>query len=229
MKSKMGSLILKSILGLAFLMLVLAVTLFLSAGSLSFWQAWVYLTIFAICIVLITAYLLKYDQKLLASRIKAGPTAETQKSQQVIQSLASLFFIGLFIVAGLDYRFHWSNLLSVVSLIADVFVALGFLVVFLVFRENSYTSAVIEVARKQQVIATGPYRMVRHPMYSGASLLLIFTPPALGSWVALPLSVALILVVVVRSLEEEKFLSAHLDGYEAYLQAVRYRLVPLIW
>lgn len=225
----MRGLMLKSILGLAFLMLVLAVTLFLSAGSLSFWQARVYLSVFTICTVLITAYLLKYDQKLLASRVKAGPTAETQKGQQVIQSLASLFFIGLFIVAGLDYRFHWSHVLPVVSLIADVFVALGFLIVFLVFRENSYTSAVIEVAREQQVIVTGPYRMVRHPMYSGASLLLIFTPLALGSWVALPLSVVLILVVVIRLVEEEKFLSANLVGYKAYCQAIRYRLVPLIW
>lgn len=225
----MRSLILKSILGLAFLMLVMAVTLFLSAGSLSFWQAWVYLSIFTICTVLITGYLLKYDQKLLARRAKAGPTAETQRSQQVIQSLASLFFIGVFVVAGLDYRFHWSHVLPVVSLTADVFITLGFLIVFLVFRANSYTSAVIEVAREQQVIATGPYRMVRHPMYSGASLLLIFTPLALGSWVALPLSMVLILIVVIRLVAEEKFLSANLVGYKAYLQATRYRLVPLIW
>jgi protein-S-isoprenylcysteine O-methyltransferase Ste14 len=114
-------------------------------------------------------------------------------------------------------------------LIADGFVALGFLLVFLVFRENSYTSAVIEVAQDQKVIDTGPYRLVRHPMYSGASLLLLFTPLALGSWVALPLAVGLILVVVVRLREEEKFLSANLNGYEAYRQRIRYRLVPLIW
>src|SRR5262245_35861837 len=159
----MGSLILKSILGLAFLMLVLALSLFISAGSLRFWQAWVYLAVFATCTLLITAYLIKYDQKLLASRVKAGPTAETQKGQQIIQGLASLLFIGLFIVAGLDYRFHWSNVPPVVSLISDGFVALGFFVVFLVFRENSYTSAVIEVSNEQKVIASGPYSIVRHP------------------------------------------------------------------
>lgn len=225
----MDSLILKSSAGLAFLLLVLALALFLPVGSLRFWQAWVYLAVFAVCSLLITAYLLKYDQRLLASRVKAGPAAETQKSQQVIQSLAGLFFMGLFVVAGLDYRFQWSSVGPIVSLIADGFVALGFLLVFLVFRENSYTSAVIEVAQEQKVIDTGPYHLVRHPMYSGASLLLLFTPLALGSWVALPLAVGLILVLVVRLQEEEKFLSANLAGYEAYRQKVHYRLMPLIW
>jgi len=128
----MGSLILKSILGLVFLMLVVALALFLSAGSLSFWHAWVYLAVFATCTLLITMYLIKYDQTLLASRVKVGPVAETQKSQQIIQSLANVFFIGLFIVPGLDYRFRWSTVPPVVSLISDGFVALGFFVVFLV-------------------------------------------------------------------------------------------------
>ena len=225
----MGSLILKSILGLAFLMLVLAAALFVSAGSLNFWQAWVYLAVFLVCTLFITAYLAKYDPKLLARRVKAGPVAERQKSQQLIQSLASLFFVGLFIVSGLDYRFHWSEVPPAVSLISDCFVVLGFFVVFLVFRENSYTSAIIEVSKDQKLIASGPYRVVRHPMYAGASLLLLFSPLALGSWVAAPLPLALILVVAARLMGEEKYLSANLSGYEAYRQTVRCRLVPFIW
>lgn len=225
----MGNLIVRTILGFAFLMLVLALVLFISAGSIGYWQAWVYLAVFALCTVLITAYLFRYDQKLLASRVKAGPTSETQKSQQIIQSLASLFFISLFIVPGLDYRFHWSYVQTVVSLVSDGFVALGFFIVFLVFRENSFTSAIIEVSDQQQVIASGPYSVVRHPMYAGAILLLIFTPLALGSWVAIPLPVPLILVVVARLLEEEKYLSANLSGYEAYRQKVAHRLIPFIW
>jgi protein-S-isoprenylcysteine O-methyltransferase Ste14 len=228
-EEEIGNLIVKSILGFAFLMLVLALALFISAGSFGYWQAWVYLAVFAVCTILITAYLIRYDQNLLAGRVKAGPTAETQKSQQIIQSLASLFFIGLFIVPGLDFRFHWSEVPPVVSLIADGFVVLGFFIVFLVFRENSYTRGTIEVSQEQQVIASGPYRVVRHPMYAGASLLLIFTPLALGSWVALPFPLPLILVVVVRLLEEEKFLLTHLSGYEAYCQKVRYHLIPFIW
>jgi protein-S-isoprenylcysteine O-methyltransferase Ste14 len=224
-----SNLIVKTVLGFAFLMLCLALALFLSAGSLSFWQAWVFLGAFSVCTILITAYLLKYDQRLLASRVKAGPTAETQKRQQIIQSLASLFFIALFIVPGLDFRFHWSDVPPVASLISNGFVVLGFFVVFLVFKENSYTSAIIQVSNEQRVITSGPYSVVRHPMYAGAILLLVFTPLALGSWVAIPVPLPLILVVVVRLLEEERFLLAHLSGYKEYRQKVRYRLIPFIW
>ena len=103
----MNNLIVKSFLGLIFLDLVLGLALFLPAGSLAFWQAWVFLLVWTVCVLLITAYLIKYDQKLLTSRVQAGPVAETQKVQQVIQGFASLFFIGIFIVAGLNFRFHW--------------------------------------------------------------------------------------------------------------------------
>jgi len=225
----MGNLIVRTILGFAFLMLVLALALFVPAGSLTFWQAQVYLADFALCTILITAYLIKYDQELLAGRVKAGPIAETQRAQQIIQSLASLFFIGLFIIPGLDFRFGWSNVPPVLSLIADGFVALGFYIVFLVFRENSYSRATIEVSAEQKVITSGPYSVVRHPMYAGASVLLIFTPIALGSWVAVPFAVPLILVIVVRLLDEERFLLANLSGYEEYRQKVHYRLIPFIW
>ncbi len=225
----MSSLIVKSFLGLIFLVLCLALALFLSAGSLRYWQAWLYLAVWTVCVVLITSYLVKYDPKLLARRVQAGPTAETQKSQKVIQSLASLFFIGIFIVPGLDYRFHWSVVPPVASWISDGFVVLGFFLVFLVFRENSFTSATIQVSNEQKVISTGPYSAVRHPMYAGALLLLLFTPLALGSWAAIPFPLPLILAIVVRLLEEEKFLQANLNGYEVYRQKVRYRLVPFIW
>jgi protein-S-isoprenylcysteine O-methyltransferase Ste14 len=225
----MGNLFIKTFFGFAFLMLVLALALFLPAGSLRFWQAWVYLADFAGCTLLITAYLMRNDRELLARRVRGGPTAETQKSQQVIQGLASLFFIALYIVPGLDYRFHWSHVSPVVSWVADAFVALGFYIVFLVFKENSYTSATIEVSGEQEVISSGPYAVVRHPMYAGAFLLLLATPLALGSWVSLPLPIPVILVIIVRLLDEEKFLSANLSGYETYRQKVRYRLLPYVW
>ena len=225
----MSGLVVKTILGFAFLMLVLGLALFLSAGSLGFWQAWVYLGVFGGCTILISVYLFRHDPRLLASRVQAGPTAETQRSQQVIQSLASLFFIAIFVVAGLDFRFHWSHTPPVLSLVSDGFVALGFFIVFLVFRENTYTSAVIEVAEEQKVISSGPYSLVRHPMYSGVILLLVFTPLALGSWVGLPFPLPLIVVVIARLLEEEKYLSAKLPGYAAYRSKVRYHLIPFIW
>lgn len=225
----MNNLILKSFLGLAFLILVLALALFLSAGSLNFWQAWVFLAVWAVCVLFITVYLIKNDQRLLASRVSVGPVAETQKSQQIIQSIASLFFIGMFIIPGLDFRFRWSHVPPIVSLVSDGLVALGFYIVFLVFRENSYTSATIEVADEQKVISTGPYSIVRHPMYAGASLLLVFAPLALGSWVAIPFPWPLILVVAIRAREEEKFLMKNLSGYTEYCQKVRYRIIPFVW
>ena len=225
----MDNLIVKTILGFMFLMLVLGLALFLSAGSLNFWQAWVYLAVFAACTILITLYLIKKDRELLAGRVQVGPIAETQRTQQIIQSLASLFFIGIFIVPGLDFRFGWSNVPPLMSLISDGFVAIGFYIVFLVFRENSYTRATIEVSAEQNVITSGPYAVVRHPMYAGAMLLLIFTPIALGSWAGVPISILLILIIVARLLDEERFLKANLSGYEEYCQKVRYRLLPLVW
>lgn len=180
----MNNLLLRTWLGFAFLLVVLGLALFVSAGSLDYWQAWVYLADFALCTILITAYLIKNDRALLEGRVKAGPIAETQRSQQIIQGLASLFFIGLFIVPGLDHRYGWSSLPTVLCLVGDAFVALGFYFVFLVFRENSYARATIEASEGQTVITTGPYAVVRHPMYAGASVLLIATPIALGSWVA---------------------------------------------
>src|SRR5215471_16503386 len=187
-----GSLIARAVFGFLFLMLALAAALFIPAGTLRFWQAQVYLADFAVCTILITAYLIKYDQELLAGRVKAGPVAETQRVQQIIQSVASLFFIGLFIVPGLDFRFGWSHVPPALSLVAAGFVALGFYIVFLVFRENSYTRATIEVSAEQTVVTSGPYGAVRHPMYAGASVLVLFTPIALGSWVGVPFAIALI-------------------------------------
>ena len=225
----MRNLIVKSLFGLVFMLLLLALALFIPAGSLRYWNAWVYLAVFATCTLLITVYLMKYDPKLLASRTKAGPSSETERNQRIIQSIASLLFIGLFVIAGLDYRFKWSDMPFGMSLIANVFVVLGLYFVFLVFKENSFTSATIEVVSEQQVIESGPYRWVRHPMYTGASFFLIFTALALGSWTALPFAIGLILTIMVRLLEEEKFLATKLPGYEAYRAKTKYRLVPFIW
>jgi protein-S-isoprenylcysteine O-methyltransferase Ste14 len=225
----MTNLISKTITGFLFLMFMLGLAVFIPAGSLSYWQAWVYLAVWALCVILITAYLIKNDQTLLAGRVKAGPGSETQRSQQIIQSLASLFFISLFIVPGLDFRFHWSDVLPALSLIADGCVVLGFLIVFMVFKENSFTRGTIEVSAEQKVITSGPYRMVRHPMYAGALFMLTFTPLALGSLVAIPLALPMILIIAVRLLDEERFLTNNLAGYREYCQKVRYHLIPFVW
>ena len=113
--------------------------------------------------------------------------------------------------------------------VGDFLVALGFLIVFLVFNENTFTAATIEVAPEQKAVSTGPYAIVRHPMYAGALLMLFGTPLALGSWWGLLMFVAMAGIIVLRLLDEERFLSEHLAGYEQYRLRVRYRLVPVLW
>jgi protein-S-isoprenylcysteine O-methyltransferase Ste14 len=130
----------------------------------------------------ITLYLIKKDPKLLERRMSGGPFAEKQMVQRIIMSFASLGFIGLLVVPAFDRRFAWSHLPPYVALAGDVLVALGWLAIFFVIRENTYTSATIELAPDQKVISTGPYALVRHPMYAGAIVMLLGIPIALGSW-----------------------------------------------
>ncbi len=225
----MQNLNLKAFGGLLFLELALAVALFWPAGTLAYWQAWVFLAVFGITVAAITYYLMLHDPKLLERRVEAGPAAEKQRSQQVIQSLAQVAFIIIFILPALDYRNHWSDVPLLVNLLGDALVALGLYWVFLVFKENTFTSATIAVGEGQKVIDTGPYAAMRHPMYSGALLMLLGVPLALGSWWGLLTLVPITVVIIVRLLDEEKFLDKNLAGYAEYRQKVKYRLIPFIW
>jgi len=219
----------KSVLGLLQLIIGLGFLLFGPAWTLAFWQAWVYLLVFSASASLITAYLWKRDPKLLERRVNAGPRAEKEKSQKLIQLFATLVFIGALILPSLDHRFSWSNVPLSLVIAGDVSVGLGFLIIFNVFKENTFAAATIEVAPDQKVISTGPYAIVRHPMYSGALLMLFGTPIALGSWWGLLMFIAITLIIAWRLLAEEKFLSKSLSGYTEYCQKVQYRLVPFVW
>ena len=219
----------KALIGLVFLLAALGFLIFLPAGTLSYHLAWIYLLAFAVSVILTTLYLFRNDPKLLERRLKAGATAEKENTQKVIQALANVFFCLVFIISGFDHRFHWSNVPEHFSLLADVFVLSGFYIVFLVFKENTYTSAIIEVAKDQKVISTGPYGLVRHPMYSGAILMILFSPIALGSYWAALCVLPLIFTIVLRLLDEERFLSKNLSGYTEYCKKVHYHLIPLIW
>ncbi len=225
----MQKLILQSIAGLLFLILVLAAALFLSAGTFAYWQAWVFLGVFFVSVLAITLYLMKNDPHLLESRVVAGPVAERQRMQSLIQSVASLAFLAMFILPGLDRRFDWSSVPALVVALGDLLVALGLLIVFFVFRENTYTSAIIEVGAEQQLVSTGPYAVVRHPMYSGALIMLLGVPLALASWWDLLAFIPITLVIIWRLLDEEKFLAQNLAGYPEYQNKVRYRLIPRVW
>lgn len=225
----MNNLARKTILGFAQLIIGLVIFLLAPAWTLDFWQAWVYLLVFAASAALITAYLWKKDPKLLERRVNAGPGAEKERSQKLIQLFASLGFIGVMILPSLDHRLSWSDVPLSVVIVGDVLVALGFLTIFIVFKENTFTAATIVLAPDQKVISTGPYAIVRHPMYSGALVMLFGTPLALGSWWGLLMFIPMIFIITWRLLAEEKFLSQSLSGYNEYCQKVRYRLVPFIW
>jgi protein-S-isoprenylcysteine O-methyltransferase Ste14 len=225
----MNILRLKAFAGLLLLFLVMAAQLFVPAGTADYWQAWTFLAVYFASSLALTLYLMEKDPKLLERRMRGGPTAEKETSQKIIMSLTSLGFIGLLVFPALDHCFGWSHMPPFVALAGDLLVAAGWLAVFFVFRENTFTSATIEVAPDQRVISTGPYALVRHPMYAGALVMLAGIPIALGSWWGLLIIVAIIPALIWRLLDEEKFLARNLPGYAEYQHGVRYRLIPLVW
>lgn len=215
--------------GMMQLVVVMGLLLFAPAGTTRFVEGWVFMGVFFAASLAITVYLAKRDPALLERRTKAGPFSETEQSQKVIQALASVVFVSTIVVPALDHRFRWSREPLSAIIAGDALVALGFLVVFLVFRENTYTSSVIEVAAEQRVIETGPYAVVRHPMYAGALVLVAGIPLALGSLVGLFAFIPFAAIIVWRLLDEERFLASHLVGYAAYREKTRHRLVPRVW
>ncbi len=225
----MNKLYSRALLGLVFLILALGVIIFLSAGSLQFWQGWFYLSTFALSCTVISIYFLKKDPELVERRMNVGPVAEKEKNQKIIQFFAQIFFIAMLIVPGLDHRFNWSNVPLLIVIIANVLVLSGFIIVFLVMHENSYSGSTIEVGKAQRVITTGPYRLVRHPMYFGAGILILFSPIAMGSYWGFICSTLLCVVIVFRLLDEERLLIQNLAGYREYCQHTKYHLIPWVW
>jgi protein-S-isoprenylcysteine O-methyltransferase Ste14 len=219
----------RAFVGFIFLFAVVATAFFGSAGSLDVGRAWAMLAVFFGCAGAITVWLWFFDKSLLARRVKAGPGAESDPMQNIVQALAGLVFVATFAVPGLDRRFGWSHVRLTVSLVGDGMIALGFLIVFLTFRANTFTAGVIEIADGQHLIDSGPYAVVRHPMYSGALIMVAGIPLALGSWWGLVSAALLVPVIIWRLVREESFLSANLAGYSEYRGRVRYRLAPVVW
>ena len=207
----------------------MAALIFIPAWTLDYWQAWTFLAAYFGCSFAITLYLMVRDRKLLQRRMSGGPTAEKEPTQKIIMFFASLGFIGLLIFPALDHRFVWSRVPSYMALAGDVLVVLGFLVIFFVLKENTFSSSTIELAPNQKVISTGLYTIVRHPMYAGALVMLIGIPIALGSWWGLLDLVSMMPALIWRLFDEEKFLARSLPGYAEYQHKVRFRLIPLVW
>jgi protein-S-isoprenylcysteine O-methyltransferase Ste14 len=225
----MKSLSARAWLALAILAAVIGLLLFVPAGTIHYWQAWVYLSIFTGASALTTLYLLRRDPALLERRMSGGPTAEKRPAQRLIMLATSLGFIGIMVVSALDHRFEWSPVPLGVVVAGDVLVAVGFGLIVRVYRENTFSSATIEVAENQTVISTGPYAIVRHPMYASGSLYLVGTPLALGSYWGLVPIAAMMPFLIWRLLDEERFLARNLPGYTEYQKRVPRRLVPFVW
>jgi len=223
------SLVGRAWLAVAVLAIVMGLLLFVPAGTVRYWQAWAYLAIFTGASVLTTVYLARHDRALLERRMIGGPTAEKRPAQKLIMLATSIGFIALLVVPALDHRFGWSAVPFAVAVAGDVLVAIGFALIFRVYRENTFTSATVEIAPNQTVVTTGPYAIVRHPMYASACLYLVGTPLALGSWWGLLPILATLPFLIWRLLDEERFLAESLAGYREYQARVRYRLIPRVW
>lgn len=205
---------------------ILGALFFVPAGTWRYWQAWAWLGTLFVPMSLVLVYLARRDPALLERRLKARESAHEQRVAVV---LAGVALVASLLVASLDRRFGWSHVPVPVVVAALVLVLLSYGLFFLVMRENSYASRVIEVAEGQQVISTGPYAVVRHPMYVAANLMYLVTPLALGSWWALIPAVLVLPGMILRILDEERQLRAQLPGYAEYCTRVRWRLVPGIW
>ncbi len=215
--------------GLLYLLLVMGALLFAPAGTLDYWQAWLFLAVFGLSSLAITLYLMKNDPALLQRRMQGGPIAEKEISQKIVQSLTTIMFIAMHIVPGLDHRFAWSAVPFDAVIAGDVLVALGFLIIYFVYKVNSFASATIDLYPDQKVISTGLYALVRHPMYMGGLVLFIGSALALGSWWGLIVLLLFMPALLWRLFDEEKFLAKNLPGYSDYQNRVTYRLVPYLW
>ena len=204
---------------------MLALLLF-SAGTVAYWEAWACMMIYFFGGALIMVYLWAYDVALLERRLRKK---EKDAKQCFIRKVGRLVTLPVYIVPGLDHRFGWSHVPMVAVVVADVVFLLAHAWVLLVFRTNSYASRVIEVDASQQLISTGPYAIVRHPMYLGLVVANLSIPLALGSWWAVMTLPPLIGILIARALNEERLLVKELEGYRDYTQVTKYRLIPGVW
>jgi protein-S-isoprenylcysteine O-methyltransferase Ste14 len=225
----MTKLIIQSIVTFVIGVILLGLLIFLPAGTLNYWQAWLFIVVFMIAVSAIGLYLSLKDPALLERRKRIGPAAEQSPAQKIIISVGILADLGLLVFCGLDHRFGWSQAPAYISLVGSALVAIGLFIDLRVFKENSFGASNIQVEETQKVISTGPYAIVRHPMYTGVIIMVLGVPLALGSWWGLAIIALVLPALAWRILDEEKLLEKDLTGYKEFEQKVRYRLVPYLW
>ena len=204
--------------------LALGLVFFLTAGTFRFWQAWIYIAVFSSITLFMVVYFSKTNPGLLARRANY----KEQETVRKIPSFLKLFLL-MYLVPGLDFRFHWSSVPVWLVLAANGMVCAGYIFILFVFNENSYASSVIRLENEQKVITTGPYAVIRHPMYTGMVFMTLFTPLALGSFRAFLPCALFVPWLYLRIRNEEETLLSQLPGYREYSEKVRYRLFPMVW
>lgn len=215
----------QTVLGLLFF----AAVLFWPAGTFDYWQAWVFLAVFTAATIIPSVYLAVRHPDALARRMKAGPAAETRPAQRIIVTLIFTLAVATFVLSALDHRFGWSQVPTWLVIIGNVLVAVGLGIAQLVIVQNNYAGASLQVEADQPLVSTGLYGLVRHPMYTGAAIMMFGTPPALDSLWGLLGVLASAPVIVARIRDEERMLVDELAGYREYQDKVRFRLVPYVW
>lgn len=210
-------------------LLAFGLMLFLPAGTFHYWQAWLFLAVFALVTWIPSVYLIRTNPAALERRMRPGPFAETRMVQKVIISVVFVAFMAMFVVSALDHRFGWSPVPATVSLVGDVLVAIGLGLAMAVIIQNSYAAANVTVEADQKLVSTGLYGIVRHPMYTGNVVMMVGVPLALGSYWGLLFLIPGLIVLAVRIRDEEELLGQELDGYSEYTQRVQYRLAPHVW
>lgn len=224
MKS-VGKKLFSAILGL----IAFGVLLFVPAGTLHYWQAWVFLAVFAVSTWIPSIYLLRTNPAALDRRMRAGPLAESRPLQRMVITAIFICFPAMFVISAADHRFGWSMVPPAVSLLGDALVAIGLGLAMLVVVQNAYAAANVTVESGQTLVSTGLYGLVRHPMYTGNVIMMVGVPLALGSYWGLTFLLPGIALLVVRIRDEEQLLTEELTGYREYTQRVRYRLFPYFW
>jgi len=202
--------------------------LFALAYRYGYWQAIAYLAVLCVASAAIVTYLWLKDPALLKRRIR-GPQDEQNGSQKLVHSIVYVIFASAITLSCVDRGAGWSHVALPIVIAGDAIVAFGCAIYFIVFRANTLSASTVETAPGQTVIATGPYALVRHPMYVGLLCVLVGTPLALGSWWALLACVPMALAIASRIRQEERFLRDELPGYTTYAHRVRYRLLPFVW